>query len=47
MRKCLKASLFIADGHECLAVDDGRARLDAVIFAQVYLVDIYLLFYRR
>ena len=43
MYQCLKPALFIADGHECLAVDDGRARLDAVIFSQVDFVDVYFL----
>ncbi len=37
MCKCLKSPLLVTNAHERLAVDDGRARLDAVIFAEVDL----------
>ena len=47
MCKCLKSSLLVANRHECLAVDDGCAHLDAVIFAEVYLVHINLLLIGR
>ncbi|WP_314666891.1 hypothetical protein, partial [uncultured Selenomonas sp.] len=47
VRQCLKSPLLISDGHECLAVNDGCARLNAMIFAQIDLIDIYLLFCRR
>ena len=43
MCKSLKASLLIADRHKCLAINDGRARLNAVIFTQVDLIHVNLL----
>ena len=39
----LKASLLVADGHECLAINDGCSRLDAMVFAQVDLIYVNLL----
>ena len=47
MSESLKASLLVSNTHECLAVDDGCTRLDAMIFVQINLIDIYLLFCRR
>ena len=35
MCKSLKASLLIADRHKCLAINDGRARLNAVILGSI------------
>ena len=46
MCKRLKPPLLVANRHERLAVDDGCARLDAVIFAQVDLIHINLLICR-
>ena len=42
MCKSLKASLLIADRHKCLAINDGRARLNAVIFTQVDLIHVWI-----
>ena len=42
MRQCLKTSLLIADRHKCLAINDGRARLNAVIFTQVDLIHVWI-----
>ena len=43
MCKSLKPSLLVADTHECLAVNDGRACLDSMVFPKVDLIHVNLL----